>query len=156
MVSWTWMRRPQSLTRPGAPEVPSEEGKQVLRLLAEGKIDSDQAFRLLRALGDIPGADGAPPSGRQLEPPSRPEQPDRLKGRILRIQVTSSGKTKVNIAIPLALARMGKVKMGPGGLVKGQLAKFGIDLDELLKTVDRSGPIVDVSDHEDRVLIVVE
>lgn len=137
--------------------MPSEEGRQVLRLLAEGKIDSDQAFRLLRALGDIPGADGAPPSGRQEQLPPRPEQlPDRLKGRILRIQVLSGGKTKVNIAIPLAIARMGKVKMGPGGLVKGQLAKFGIDLDELLKTVDRSGPIVDVSDHEDRVLIVVE
>lgn len=137
--------------------MPSEEGRQVLRLLAEGKVDSDQAFRLLRALGDIPGADGGPPGGRRDAPPPPPDQlPDRLKGRILRIQVLSGGKTKVNIAIPLALARMGKVKMGPGGLVRGQLAKFGIDLDELLKTVDRSGPIVDVSDHEDRVLIVVE
>ncbi len=131
----------------------------MLRLLSEGKIDPDQAFRLLRALGDIPGADSAPPGGRGdgPPPPSPPDQlPDRLKGRILRIQVLSGGKTKVNIAIPLALARMGKVKMGPSGLVRGQLAKFGIDLDELLKTVDRSGPIVDVSDHEDRVLIVVE
>jgi len=129
----------------------------VLRLLSEGKIDPDQAFRLLRALGDIPGADSEPPGGRRDGPPPPPDQlPDRLKGRILRIQVLSGGKTKVNIAIPLALARMGKVKMGPGGLVRGQLAKFGIDLDELLKTVDRSGPIVDVSDHEDRVLIVVE
>ena len=137
--------------------MPSEEGRQVLRLLAEGKVDSDQAFRLLRALGDIPGADGGTPGGRRDAPPPPPDQlPDRLKGRILRIQVLSGGKTKVNIAIPLALARMGKVKMGPGGLVRGQLAKFGIDLDELLKTVDRSGPIVDVSDHEDRVLIVVE
>lgn len=131
----------------------------MLRLLSEGKIDPDQAFRLLRALGDIPGADSAPPGGRPDGPPPPPppdQLPDRLKGRILRIQVLSGGKTKVNIAIPLALARMGKVKMGPGGLVKGQLAKFGIDLDELLKTVDRSGPIVDVSDHEDRVLIIVE
>ena len=137
--------------------MPSEEGRQVLRLLAEGKIDADQAFRLLRALGDIPGTESAPAGGRSDELPPRPEQlPDRLKGRILRIQVLSGGKTKVNIAIPLAIARMGKVKMGPSGLVKGQLAKFGIDLDELLKTVDRSGPIVDVSDHEDRVLIVVE
>lgn len=136
--------------------MPSEEGRQVLRLLAEGKIDADQAFRLLRALGDIPGSDAEPPGGPGDQPP-RPEQPpDRLKGRILRIQVLSGGRSKVNIAIPLALARMGKVKMGPSGLVKGQLAKFGIDLDELLKTVDRSGPIVDVSDHEDRVLIVVE
>lgn len=129
----------------------------MLRLLSEGKIDPDQAFRLLRALGDIPGADSEPPGGRRDGPPPPPDQlPDRLKGRILRIQVLSGGKTKVNIAIPLALARMGKVKMGPSGLVRGQLAKFGIDLDELLKTVDRSGPIVDVSDHEDRVLIVVE
>jgi len=129
----------------------------VLRLLSEGKIDPDQAFRLLRALGDIPGADSEPLGGRRDVPPPPPDQlPDRLKGRILRIQVLSGGKTKVNIAIPLALARMGKVKMGPSGLVRGQLAKFGIDLDELLKTVDRSGPIVDVSDHEDRVLIVVE
>ena len=131
----------------------------MLRLLAEGKIDPDQAFRLLRALGDIPSADSAPPGARPDAPPPPPppdQLPDRLKGRILRIQVLSGGKTKVNIAIPLALARMGKVKMGPSGLVRGQLAKFGIDLDELLKTVDRSGPIVDVSDHEDRVLIVVE
>ena len=62
----------------------------------------------------------------------------------------------MNIAIPLAIARMGKVKMGGSGLVKGHLAKFGIDLDELVRTVERSGPIVDVSDNEDRVLIVVE
>lgn len=137
--------------------MPSEEGRQVLRLLAEGKIDADQAFRLLRALGDIPATEAAAPGGvRDGLPPRQEQPPDRLKGRVLRIQVLSGGKTKVNIAIPLSLARMGKVKMGPSGLVKGQLAKFGIDLDELLKTIDRSGPIIDVSDHEDRVLIVVE
>jgi hypothetical protein len=137
--------------------MPSEEGKQVLRLLAEGKIDADQAFRLLRALGDIPGA--TPP--RPPEPPVAPVPPAEplppgLKGRILRIQVLSGGKTKVNLAIPLAIARMGKVKMGASGLVKEQLARFGIDLDEVLRTVERSGPIVDISDNEDRVLIVVE
>ncbi len=135
--------------------MPSDEGKQIVRLLAEGKIDTDQAFRLLRALGDIPGMapPTAPPPAR--EPPAAPLPPG-LKGRILRIQVLSGGKNKVNIAIPLAIARMGKVKMGGSGLVKGHLAKFGIDLDELVRTVERSGPIVDVSDNEDRVLIVVE
>lgn len=137
--------------------MPSEEGKQVLHLLAEGKIDADQAFRLLRALGDIPG--GAPP--RPPEPPVAPVPPSEplppgLKGRILRIKVQSGGKTKVDLAIPLAIARMGKVKMGASGLVKEQLARFGIDLDEVLRTVERSGPIVDISDNEDRVLIVVE
>ena len=38
--------------------MPSEEGKQVLQLLAEGKIDVEQAYRLLRALGDV--EEGAP------------------------------------------------------------------------------------------------
>ena len=137
--------------------MPSEEGKQVLRLLAEGKIDSDQAFRILRALGDIPGA----PPPRAPAPPVPPVPPFEplppgLKGRILRIQVLSGGKTKVNLAIPLAIARMGKVKMWASGLVKEQLARFGIDLDEVLRTVERQGPIVDISDNEDRVLIVVE
>ena len=141
--------------------MPSEEGKQVLRLLAEGKIDADQAFRLLRALGDI-DPEGQPPR----TPPGPPgahgpreaedSLPPGLKGRILRIQVISGGKNKVNIAIPLAIARMGKVKMGASGLVKGHLSKFGIDLDEVLRSVERSGPIVDVSDNEDRVLILVE
>ncbi|MDQ3401715.1 MAG: hypothetical protein M3470_12010 [Chloroflexota bacterium] len=136
--------------------MPSDEGKQIVRLLAEGKIDTDQAFRLLRALGDIPGmAPPLPPPPPAREPPAAPLPPG-LKGRILRIQVLSGGKNKVNIAIPLAIARMGKVKMGGSGLVKGHLAKFGIDLDELVRTVERSGPIVDVSDNEDRVLIVVE
>jgi len=140
--------------------MPSEEGKQVLNLLAEGKIDSDQAFRILRALGDIPGA----PPPRAPAPPVPPVPPvppleplpPGLKGRILRIQVLSGGKTKVNLAIPLAIARMGKVKMGASGLVKEQLARFGIDLDEVLRTVERQGPIVDISDNEDRVRIVVE
>lgn len=137
--------------------MPSEEGKQVLRLLAEGKIDSDQAFRLLRALGDIPGEEGAPrPDRHEVFTPISEPLPERLKGRILRIQVISGGKTKVNIAVPLAIARMGKVKMGSSSLVKGKLAKFGIDLDEILKTVERSGEIVDISDNEDRVIVLVE
>lgn len=134
--------------------MPSEEGRQVLRLLADGRIDTEQAFRLLRALGDIPGARPAAPAA--AREPAGDTAPPGLRGRILRIQVLSGGRNTVNIAIPLAIARMGKLKMGASGLVKGHLAKFGIDLDELLKTVDRSGPIVDISDDEDRVLIVVE
>jgi hypothetical protein len=88
--------------------VPSDEGKQVLKLLAEGKIDVEQAFRLLRALGDIderPRGPSAPP------PPSPPEPPlpPGARGRILRIRVTENGQQKVNVAIPLAIARVGKM-----------------------------------------------
>ena len=138
--------------------MPSEEGKQVLRLLSEGKIDSEQAYRLLRALGDIDdGAKPPPPPPRAGHVgPSGPVGPAGARGRILRIRVTEGGEPKVNVAIPLAIARIGKMKLGSSGLVRGHLSKFGIDLDELLRSVDFPGRIVDIADDEDRVEIFVE
>jgi len=124
--------------------MPSEEGKQVLALLAEGKIDVDQAYRLLRAPGSW--ATGGSSGG---------EAP-RTGGRILRIRVTEDGEQKVNVAIPLAIARIGKMKLASSALVRGHLGKFGVDLDELLRTVDFPGKIVDITDDDDRVEIFVE
>jgi hypothetical protein len=142
--------------------MPTEEGKQVLKLLAEGKIDAEQAYRLLKAIGDVDesGAQTAhaphpPGAERPLFPPDAPIPPG-LGRRTLRIMVTSGGKSKVNIAIPLGIARMGKTKIAASGLVREQLAKFGIDLDDVLRHISHSGPIVDISDGDDRVLIVVE
>ena len=138
--------------------MPTEEGKQVLRLLAEGKIDSEQAYRLLKALGDIDEAPrrASPPPP---PPPPRPGPPPGApggRGRILRIRVTEGGEQKVNVAIPLAIARIGKMKLGSSGLVRGHLSKFGIDLDELLRSIDFPGRVVDVTDDDDRVEIFVE
>jgi hypothetical protein len=142
--------------------VPSEEGKQVLQLLAEGKIDVEQAYRLLRALGDVdegaPRRPRAPFSPFPPTPPNPPVAPTTpgARGRILRIRVTEDGEQKVNVAIPLAIARVGKMKLASSGLVRGHLGKFGIDLDELLRSVDFPGKIVDIADDEDRVEIFVE
>ncbi|HEY8731355.1 MAG TPA: hypothetical protein VIN69_05195 [Candidatus Limnocylindria bacterium] len=143
--------------------MPTEEGKQVLKLLAEGKIDADQAYRLLKAIGDVdekgpppgPGLGTAWGPERPLFPPDAPVPPG-LGRRTLRIMVTSAGKSKVNIAIPLGIARMGKTKIAASGLVREQLAKFGIDLDDVLRHISHAGPIVDISDGQDRVMIVVE
>jgi len=137
--------------------MPSDDGKQILKLLAEGKIDVEQAYRLLRALGDIEESPRArqppvPPTG--PTPPMPP--PPGGRGRILRIRVTEDGEQKVNVAIPLAIARVGKMKLASSGLVRGHLGKFGIDLDELLRSVDFPGKIVDIADDEDRVEIFVE
>ncbi len=131
--------------------MPTEEGKQVLRLLAEGKIDTEQAYRLLRALGDVEerSAKAPPPAP---PPPAAPG----ARGRILRIRVTEDGEQKVNVAIPLAIARIGKMKLASSGLVRGHLSKFGIDLDELLRSIDVPGRVVDITDDEDRVEIFVE
>ena len=143
--------------------MPSEEGKQVLKLLAEGKIDPEQAYRLLKAIGDVEDRERPePPFGHSGHGPTRPpfppdpSMPPGLGRRTLRITVTSGGKTKVNIAIPLGIARMGKTKIAASGLVREQLAKFGIDLDDVLRHISHSGPIVDIADGDDRVLIVVE
>jgi hypothetical protein len=139
--------------------VPSEEGKQVLQLLAQGKIDVEQAYRLLRALGDVEEATPRPPRAPFAPiPPTSPTPPTAPggRGRILRIRVTEDGEQKVNVAIPLAIARVGKMKLASSGLVRGHLGKFGIDLDELLRTVDFPGKIVDIADDEDRVEIFVE
>lgn len=135
--------------------MPSEEGRQILQLLADGKIDVEQAYRLLRALGDV---DDPPRRARQPIPPVPPipPLPPGARGRILRIRVTEEGEQKVNVAIPLAIARIGKMKLASSGLVRGHLGKFGIDLDELLKSVDFPGKIVDIADDEDRVEIFVE
>jgi hypothetical protein len=131
--------------------VPSEEGKQILKLLADGKIDTEQAYRLLRALGDIEEGPRPHPG-----PPPPPPPGPAGRGRILRIRVTEDGEQKVNVAIPLAIARIGKMKLASSGLVRGHLGKFGIDLDELLRNIDFPGKVVDIADDEDRVEIFVE
>src|SRR5213596_261905 len=135
--------------------MPSEEGKQVLQLLADGKIDAEQAYRLLRALGDVDEGAPRPPRAFPAGPPAPPSPPG-TRGRILRIRVTEDGEQKVNVAIPLAIARIGKMKLASSGLVRGHLSKFGIDLDELLRSIDFPGRIVDITDDEDRVEIFVE
>ena len=138
--------------------MPSDEGQQVLKLLADGKIDVEQAYRLLRALGDIDekAQRASPPF--PPTPPTAPEPPTPpgARGRILRIRVTEAGQQKVNVAIPLAIARVGKMKLASSGLVRGHLSKFGIDLDELLRTIEYPGRFVDIADDEDRVEIFVE
>jgi len=139
--------------------LPSEEGKQVLQLLADGKIDVEQAYRLLRALGDVEEGGPRPPGAPfPPTPPTPPNPPGSTgtRGRILRIRVTEDGAQKVNVAIPLAIARIGKLNLASSGLVRGHLGKFGIDLDELLRSVDFPGKIVDIADDEDRVEIFVE
>lgn len=129
--------------------MPSEEGRQVLELLAQRKIDAEQAYRLLRALGDVKEGTGPRPAARE------PVAGVTGRGRVLRIRVSEHGKSKVDVAIPLAIARIGKLKLG-AGLVSHHLQKFGLDLDQLLKEVENAGRVVDINDDKDHVEIFVE
>ena len=77
----------------------TENTKVVLEMLAEGKITTDQAERLIAALHEKPGSSGPAPA----------------KPRFLRVIVDAGdgkqGPVKVNIRVPLMLLRAG-VRLG--------------------------------------------
>jgi len=76
----------------------SEQQRKVLNMLAEGKIDSDEAQRLLEAL-----------QAREL--PVVTTATEKRAPKYLRILVSSKGQDQVNIHVPLGLVRAG-VKLG--------------------------------------------
>lgn len=131
-----------------APGRPDAAVREVLDRVARGELGVDEAAAALDA------ARGSPRPEPEPEAPPEPGASGAMRGRILRIRVTEGGQQKVNIAIPLAIARVGKAKLG--GLVRGHLGKFGLDLDEILDQVERAGKMVDIADDDDRVEIFVE
>jgi hypothetical protein len=80
----------------------SEDRRQILQMLAEGKIDTDQAERLLAAMDGGSSAGPGPTSPARSGPP-----------KYLRVLVDSTdenhgqGPTKVNIRVPMSLLRAG-------------------------------------------------
>jgi hypothetical protein len=77
----------------------SENRKQILEMLAQGKITADEAERLLAALETAPQTAGA-------------EAPRRADAQYLRVQVEADAEpgaepTKVNIRVPVKLLRAG-------------------------------------------------
>ena len=122
----------------------SEEKKKVLELLAEGKISSDEAERLLEKL-EPSGTD----PGRKLHGVFRrhfhsrhhrdspgEEPPQRKEGdlKFLRVVVNSTNGDEVNIRVPLKLIRTGiKLSAVLPSSTNDKLAEKGIHLAELAK-----------------------
>lgn len=92
------------------------EQRQILEMLAEGKITAEEAERLLAKIGHAPSAEPA-----QGGPP-----------KYLRVRVDSSDGDKVNIRVPLGLIRTGiKLKaLLPDHATEG-IAKTGLNLEDL-------------------------
>ena len=90
----------------------NEHRRQILQMLAEGKISPDEAERLIAALAE-PSAAGASDSSSAASAKPRP--------KYLRVQVDSEdnkdGPTKVNVRVPMQLLRAG-VKLA--GLIPPQ------------------------------------
>jgi antitoxin component of RelBE/YafQ-DinJ toxin-antitoxin module len=91
----------------------SEHRRQILQMLSEGKINADEAERLISAVEEP----AASPAGQDAEPASK------TRPKYLRVQVDSEddgghdGPTKVNVRVPMQLLRAG-VKLA--GLIPSQ------------------------------------
>lgn len=110
----------------------AEERMRILQMIQEGKVSAEEGAKLLQALGN---AKQTPPT-----PPTRDP-------RILRVRITDTetGRTKVNVNIPMSLVNVG-IKLG---------ARFApdsanIDYDEIMAAIREgaSGMIADVEDAE--------
>jgi len=120
--------------------VMSEERLRVLKMLQEGRISAEEATQLLEALE----------SSRSAAVSRIPEPPAAFgrRGRWLRVRVTDtdSGKTRVNVRLPLNVVEAG-MKMGMRFSPEIQ----DIDPAQLMAVINSGeiGNIVDVFDEQD-------
>lgn len=119
-----------------------DERLKVLKMVQEGKLTAEEAAGIIEALSESAGP-GRPP---RVEPPV-PPMPGR-GGRWLRVRITdtNTGKTRVNVRMPMSVVQAG-IKMG---------ARFspeieGLDLAQLTEVMQSGelGQIVDVMDEDD-------
>jgi hypothetical protein len=114
----------------------TKERMQILRMLEEGKINSEEAFQLMNTLEDTKPA--ASSTQRQH----------------LRVRVIDGKDTKVNINIPLQLAKFA-MRFIPKQVMEEHPE---LDIDTLLQEIQQGteGKLVEVEDGETHVEIYVE
>jgi hypothetical protein len=128
----------------------NEQRRQVLQMLAEGKITADEAERLIDAL-----------SGE--EPEAAPSRP-RSRPKYLRVLVMSDdnfggdGKGRINVRVPLQLLRAGvrlTALIPPQALTQAnaELSKAGVPID---LTQLKPQHIEELIEHLDEVTIDVD
>jgi hypothetical protein len=119
-----------------------EERIKVLRMVETGKVSAEEAVQLLAALDE--GSSGSGPF-----PPNPPIPPLSMgSGRYFRVRVTDTctGKTRVNLRMPLNVITAG-MKMGMRFTPEVQ----GLNAEELMAAVRNGGigQIVDIQDEQD-------
>lgn len=116
-----------------------EERMKILKMIQEGKITAEQGAQLIRALDHPrgPAAPAAPP------PPLPPRAPRYFR---VRVTDTATGKTRVNVRLPVNLVSAG-MKMGARFSPEVQ----GLNMEELSRHINSGevGKIVDVFDDKD-------
>jgi len=120
------------------------ERMQILKMVEAGQISAEEGVRLLRALDE---ADD--------KTQTTAHAPSNARWFRVRVTDLATGKSKVNVNIPMGLVSVG-IKMG---------ARFapeveGLDVEQITKAIREGtqGKIIDVEDEEDaeRVEIFIE
>ncbi len=118
-----------------------EETQRILEMVQARRISPDQASKLLDAL-DAAAAQ-----------PARPR-----RARTLRVNVTDtrSGRTKVNVSIPLSLVEMAS-KMGISLGMMNDRRFPDVSIDEIMAAIRNGveGKVIDIEDDKERQHVVI-
>lgn len=117
-----------------------EERMRILKMLEEGKISVDEATKLIEA----------------VEAPQETEIAPEGKPKWLKVRVTGGGSEKVNVNLPLSLARVA-LKFVPQH-ARDRMEEQGVDIEALLSEVTETkiGKLVEVQDADDHVEVWIE
>lgn len=111
----------------------AEERMRILQMIQDGKVTPEEGANLIEALNR--GGRPTPPPAPGLDP------------RLLRVRITDlrTGKTKVNVNIPMGLVNVG-VKLG----ARFAPASSGVNYEEIMAAIKSgaSGKLADVEDIE--------
>ncbi|HEY4694125.1 MAG TPA: hypothetical protein VIH16_11860 [Bellilinea sp.] len=123
-----------------------EERLKILNLLQEGKITAAEAARLLEALESTASTRPGVRPGISANPPYASGPVSGGKWLRVRVTDTNSGKTRVNVRLPLNLVGSG-IRMG----MRFAPEIEGLDPNALMEWIQSGemGQIVDVLDEED-------
>jgi len=122
----------------------SEERLQILKMLEKGTIDAEEANELISTL-EKRDTVFEKPEGKSSKP------------RFIKILVEENGEEKVNISIPMLLAKTA-FKIMPKQ-AKEQMEEQNVNLDEILASINdesTKGKIIDINDDGEHVSISLE
>jgi len=118
--------------------------EKILKLVSEGALTPEEADEILNALNASQENEQGP-----AEPPPSAAQRTADQPRHLRIQVTERGRPVVNLRVPMNIA----------GWASAYLPGLSDENADRIRSAINSGvrgPIIDIGDGEDRVLITSE
>jgi hypothetical protein len=123
-----------------------EERMRILKMIQDGKITAEEGARLIQALDTQKQASTA--GAGRTTPPTQDGRDAAKAARWFHVRVTdtNTGKTRVNVRLPVSLLHAG-IKMGARFSPEVQ----GLDMDQLTQFINSGeiGKVVDVIDDED-------